>query len=167
MAANDDTGVNEPTMGDDVVPNAGPGDVIGETFFVRFTELLRAREHQGQHVTNTELAQWMTSHGYPVSPTYISSMRNGHSRSPSLRVIEGLAKYFDVDSSYLVSATEDPTATARVALGDATVTDVAMRASALSAENLIALRRVMDGLRAAEGLPPLGDDDERDATSAP
>lgn len=139
-------------MHSEVEQPAEPGMQIGQHFFDRLTDLLELRSAERHRpVTNIEIAAWMTEHGYPVSDSYISSLRLGYQRHPSLKIIEGLAAYFDVAAPTLISA-DTTRAMIDTIARDTGATNLALRATGLSAENLELVSKVLDSMRVSERL---------------
>lgn len=131
-----------------MAPAPVPGEAIGRVFCQRFNELLEARKQNGRPVTQVVISKWMGEHGYDASQAYLSQLRSGKSRYPSLKVIEGLSLFFDIDSSYFLQ-TDD--AASQKAILDAIIrdprlTDIALRASRLSVETIDAIQRIVDQL---------------------
>ena len=140
-------------------PSQRPGERLGRTFRDRLNELLDARSAgSGRTVSNREVVRWMNEHGYEIKEPYFSALRRGRQAAPSLRIIEGLAAYFDVDSATLLAQQQAQEAMEKVMAGGAR--DVALRASGLSAENIAAISLLMDRLRAGENLPVFKNDSE-------
>ncbi|BDZ41837.1 hypothetical protein GCM10025865_11360 [Paraoerskovia sediminicola] len=129
-----------------------PGGKLGRAFQDRLNALFAVRAEAGRKVTNREVAEWMTAHGYAVKDAYLSALRGGHRTSPSFRVIEGLAAYFEVDPRELLGNDESAEPIADV-VARAGVEKVALRAEGLSPESLAAVSAFMDHLRAQSKLP--------------
>ncbi|WP_419703782.1 hypothetical protein [Promicromonospora sp. NFX87] len=136
---------------------AAPGQRLGEAFRLRLNELFVAAERGGRRVTNREVVRWMNDHGYAIKDAYLSQLRSGRASSPSLKIIEGLSAYFDVDSSALLSV--DNSAVLNDLLDQHGVRSIATRAAGLSQENVDAIARLLDRFREAENLPPVPPDE--------
>ncbi|MFE7508221.1 hypothetical protein [Promicromonospora sp. NPDC057488] len=136
---------------------AAPGQRLGEAFRARLNELFAAAERRGKRITNREVVLWMNHHGYAIKDAYLSQLRSGRAASPSLKIIEGLSAYFDVDSSTLLSADSSPGL--NELLNEHGVRSIATRAAGLSQENIDAIARLLDRFREAEKLPPVSTDE--------
>lgn len=135
---------------------AGPGQRLGEAFRLRLNELFAAAERRGRRITNREVVLWMSDHGYAIKDAYLSQLRSGRATSPSLKIIEGLSAFFDVDSSTLLSVDSSPVL--NDLLEQHGVRSIATRAAGLSQENIDAIARLLDRFREAENLPPVPTD---------
>ena len=145
------TGPGDPT------PPRGPepGAQASRQFRARLNELFEHhRQANGRKLRNVEVARWLTSHGYEASESHIGNLRNYDGLLPSLRLVEGLAAFFEVPLSSMLSEQETETAL-RQLMADAGVVSFALRAQGLSADSLVAISKVLDGLRAVENLPPV------------
>jgi transcriptional regulator with XRE-family HTH domain len=92
-----------------------------------------------------------------ISAAYLSQLRTGQRGEPSHSRLAAVARFFGVDTDYF-AGTEDAEETDRqlevlVAMRDAGVRSVALRAAGLSEESLAAIRAVIDNARRLEGLP--------------
>jgi transcriptional regulator with XRE-family HTH domain len=146
-----------------LTPVVEPGVDVGFRFHARLNQLWSERKAEsalrGRSLTNRDLSRWLIEHGYEVSDGYISHMLSGRHQTPSLRLIEGLARFFGVDPSYLLSdATEE--AELQRALADTGIRSIALRAVGLSPSNLEAIRRIAEETRRASNLPPIDTSDE-------
>jgi transcriptional regulator with XRE-family HTH domain len=144
--------------------NQKPGAALGATIRERLEELFEAEKVRrgGKAVSNAEVATWMMKNGYGVQRQYLGQLRSGERDQPSLRVIEGLSKFFEVDSSVLLANTDSSdrvkSAALERALADAGVEAFAMRAEGLSGENLRTVTQLVDNLRRMQDLPPIEKD---------
>jgi len=138
---------------DGVSDGVAPGRRLGEAFRHRLNELFTAAERRGRRITNREVVLWMNDHGYVIKDAYLSQLRSGRASSPSLKIIEGLSAYFDVDSSTFLSAGNSPELDEL--LDQHGVRSIATRAAGLSQENVEAIARLLDRFREAENLPPI------------
>lgn len=95
--------------------------------------------------------------GAAISGQYVWQLRRGTRDNPSMRQLEALAQFFGVPTAYFF----DDEATARidaqlellVALRDASVQELALRAAGLSPESLRAIAGMIEHARSLEGLP--------------
>ena len=97
------------------------------------------------------------SGGPTISATYIWQLRKGLRDNPTKRHLEALAGFFDVSPAYFiddeVAARIDAELDLLVALRDAPVKQIALRAAGLSPESLAAITDVIERVRQLEGLP--------------
>jgi transcriptional regulator with XRE-family HTH domain len=106
--------------------------------------------------TNKELAEAVQARGVRCTPQYIGQLR-ADKHVPSLEMARALAQVFGVPIDYfndpdIASSTNQQLATL-AALADTGVTQVALRAIGLSPSALETLHKVIDRIRAVEGLP--------------
>lgn len=150
---------NQEQVGDDsgrMSDGMAPGQRLGEAFQLRLNEAFAAAERRGKRLTNREVVLWMNDHGYAIKDAYLSQLRSGRATSPSLKIIEGLSAYFNVDSSRLLS--DDRSPVLNELLDQHGVRAIATRAAGLSQENIDAIARLLDRFREAENLPPVPTD---------
>jgi hypothetical protein len=88
-------------------PAQQPGDRIAQCFQQKLNSCFEKRSaERGHTITNVEVSSWLEEHGYHCKPAYLGALRNGRpgrQASPSLRVIEGLAAYFEIDPAVFFS----------------------------------------------------------------
>ncbi|MFB8281125.1 transcriptional regulator [Nocardia colli] len=109
----------------------------------------------GRLLTNREVAERATAHGYRISASYLSRLRNGNRENPSAVVLSGLARVFRDSPDPRLT----PGYTAAVCSDDqliAEVTDLRLRrllrvADGLSLPTFEILIMFSDKLRRAEG----------------
>lgn len=108
--------------------------------------------------SNEEVAESIRSSGGPtISATYLWQLRKGLRDNPTKKHLEALAEFFGVSPAYFF----DDEAAAHIkaelellaALRDASVRQLALRASGLSPESLSALAEMIERVRQLEGLP--------------
>jgi transcriptional regulator with XRE-family HTH domain len=94
--------------------------------------------------------------GPTISSSYLWQLRKGIKDNPTKRHMEALADFFGVPAAYFF---DDDAATrieaelaSLVALRDAGVRSVALRAAGLSPRSLAAIRTIIDSAREVEGL---------------
>ncbi|MET9414638.1 helix-turn-helix domain-containing protein [Streptomyces klenkii] len=111
---------------------------------------------RGQYSTD-EVARAITADGVPISASYIWLLRKGQRDNPTLRHLEGLARFFGVPPAYFfddsVTSTVDAELNLLVALRDSRVHHVALRTAGLSPESLQSISEVIERVRVLEGLP--------------
>jgi transcriptional regulator with XRE-family HTH domain len=95
--------------------------------------------------------------GPTISATYIWQLRKGLRDNPTMRHVEALAGFFGVSPAYFVddeiAAETDAELDLVVALRDAPVKQIALRAVGLSPESLATISDVVERVRQLEGLP--------------
>ncbi|MGW8889500.1 helix-turn-helix domain-containing protein [Streptomyces sp. NPDC055749] len=114
--------------------------------------------------SSEEVARAITADGTPISGSYIWLLRKGQRDNPTLRHLEGLAKFFGVPPAYFfddqVTAAVDTDLELLTALRDAQVQKVALRTAGLSVKSLKSIAEVIERVRELEGLseeqPPNG-----------
>jgi transcriptional regulator with XRE-family HTH domain len=115
-----------------------------------------------------EVARSLQARGGPtVSATYLWQLRKGLRDNPTKRHLEALADFFGVPPAYFfddaVAARIDAELDLLVAMRDAAVRQIALRAVGLSPESLSAIADMIERVRQLEGLTekatrPPGDD---------
>ncbi|AJT70101.1 helix-turn-helix domain-containing protein [Streptomyces chattanoogensis] len=110
---------------------------------------------RGQYSTD-EVARTITADGVPISASYIWLLRKGQRDNPTLRHLEGLAKFFGVPPAYFfddqVTSTVNGELSLLVALRESGVQHVALRTAGLSPESLRSIGEVIELVRKLEGL---------------
>ncbi len=133
--------------------SGGPGPTL-DTFADRINYLFAthrpddadAQEYTGKYVVSTLRAK-----GFDISESHLSELRRGIKTNPTVRVLEGLGKFFDVRVSFLLG---DPHATREVfeqvelrhAMRDAKVRDIATRVAGLAPSQRHAMNRLLTDL---------------------
>lgn len=106
--------------------------------------------------TTEEVARAITAAGVPISGSYIWLLRKGQRDNPTLRHVEGLAKFFGVPPAYFfddqVAETVNAELSLLVALRDVQVQRVALRSAGLSQKSLKGITEVIERVRELEGL---------------
>jgi transcriptional regulator with XRE-family HTH domain len=133
-------------------------DYVAETFAEKLERLFRTVRPQGRdEFTPDEVSSAIAKRGGPtISSTYIYMLRRGQRDNPTKKHLEALADFFGVPPAYFF---DDDTA-ARVnaeldllvSLRDASVRDIALRATGLSSRSLATIREVVERVRQLEGL---------------
>ncbi|EOD70028.1 helix-turn-helix domain-containing protein [Amycolatopsis vancoresmycina] len=109
-----------------------------------------------------EVASAIRAQGVSISHTYIWQLRKGLRDNPTIKHLEGLAKFFGVRPSYFLdedTAEIDAQLELLATLRDRSVRALALRANGLSAAGLQAVAGMIEHARTVEGLPPA--DEER------
>ncbi|MFK0288025.1 helix-turn-helix domain-containing protein [Streptomyces sp. NPDC090499] len=104
-----------------------------------------------------EVARAITATGVPISGSYIWLLRRGQRDNPTLRHLEGLAKFFGVPPAYFfddqVTEMVNAELSLLTALRNAQVQQIALRTAGLSAKSLKSIGEVIERVRELEGLP--------------
>lgn len=105
-----------------------------------------------------EVAEAIRARGGPtISGTYLWQLRKGLKDNPTKKHLEALAGFFGVSPAYFfddeVAARIEAELDLLVALRDAPVRHLALRASGLSPESLGAIGEMIERVRQLEGLP--------------
>ncbi|MER5808241.1 helix-turn-helix domain-containing protein [Streptomyces sp. NPDC002033] len=104
-----------------------------------------------------DVARAITAEGIPISGSYIWLLRKGQRDNPTLRHLEGLAKFFGVPAAYFfddeVAESIGAELALLMALRDAQVRRVALRTAGLSEKSLRSINDVIERVRELEGLP--------------
>jgi transcriptional regulator with XRE-family HTH domain len=108
--------------------------------------------------THEEVATAIREAGGPtISATYVWQLRKGIRDNPTKRHLEALSSFFGVPPAYFF---DDETAeridaelSLLASMRDASVRQVALRASGLSPESLTAIAEMIERVRKLEGLP--------------
>jgi transcriptional regulator with XRE-family HTH domain len=107
--------------------------------------------------TYQQVADAIRDHGGPtISATYIWQLRKGERDNPTKHHLEALSQFFGVPPSYFfdddASEQIDAELELLASLRDASVRNVALRASGLSPESLGAIVDMIEHVRQLEGL---------------
>ncbi|WP_226358695.1 hypothetical protein [Pseudonocardia sp. ICBG601] len=89
-------------------------------------------EYANQHVLT-----WLREHDYELSPSHISELRRGIKTNPTMRVLQGLANFFEVRVGFFYGDTDAVRDTLselrlRRAMRENQVTDIAARVAGMS-----------------------------------
>lgn len=129
----------------------------GSSFAAKLDHLFRTvRRRDGSEVSYREVARAIESAGVGISPSYLQQLRTGIKDNPTKRHIEALATFFGVPPAYFfdeaLAAEVDAQLDLLLALRDANVRDLALRADGLSAESLRVVAEMVRRARQLEGL---------------
>ncbi|MFD5697008.1 helix-turn-helix domain-containing protein [Streptomyces lasiicapitis] len=146
------------------------GDAAG-TLAAKLNHLFESVAPAGRGpYSSEEVARAITAEGIPISGSYIWLLRRGQRDNPTLRHIEGMAKFFGVPPAYFfddeVSRKVDADLTLLAALRDAQVQQVALRTVGLSPQTLSSINEVIERVRELEGLPRDPDDGQAAAAES-
>lgn len=112
------------------------------------------RRATGQSMSNARIATGLTEQGRPVSASFIGYLRDGKRDNPTMRVLQGLAEFFEVPVAYFfddeVAAGLDSQLELLAALQDSSVRSVATRMPGLRPETRRWLAAQMPALMALE-----------------
>lgn len=114
------------------------------------------RPSKGEY-THEQVAKAIEERDGPtISASYLWQLRRGLRDNPTKKHLEALAEFFGVPPSYFFDEDESERVDAELdllaALRDASVRQVALRASGLSAQTLRAITEMIDRARQIEGL---------------
>lgn len=114
--------------------------------------------------TNEDAAASMTEAGVAMSAAYLSQLRTGRRDNPSARHLAAIAKLFEVPMDYFfdvdVAAKIDADLRLLVAVRDAGVQAIALRAQGLSQESLSGVAGMIEHIRRLEQVPEKSHDSE-------
>ncbi|GAA2267413.1 hypothetical protein GCM10010145_47380 [Streptomyces ruber] len=151
------------------VPAPGPGAGFDQRLNYLF-DALRPRDGDRSKIntrtgefSNAYVADTISGWGDgTITAAYIGKLRSPAGENPTIRIVRLLARFFEVPAGYFV---EDEVTQSIVGqfqlvqqLRDQGVKQIAMRAAGLSPASKDALLKMVDAVRAAEGLPPATDD---------
>ncbi|MFI9626625.1 helix-turn-helix domain-containing protein [Streptomyces sp. NPDC052042] len=139
----------------------GPGNSLAD----KLNHLFVKTEPIGRPpYTVEEVARVISAAGTPISGSYIWLLRRGQRNNPTLRHLEGLAKFFGVPPAYFfddqVAAAVNAELSLLTALRDAKVQKIALRTAGLSAKSLESIGEVIERVRELEGLSKDASGDE-------
>ncbi|MGP3999422.1 helix-turn-helix domain-containing protein [Streptomyces sp. 8N706] len=134
------------------------GDAPERTLADKLNHLFETVVPAGRAPYSTEeVARAITASGVPISGSYIWLLRKGQRDNPTLRHLEGLAKFFGVPPAYFfddrVTADVNAELGLLTALRDTRVQHVALRTAGLSPQSLSSIGEVIERVRELEGLP--------------
>jgi transcriptional regulator with XRE-family HTH domain len=99
-----------------------------------------------------------------ISGTYLWLLRTGQRDNPTMKHLIAIARFFSVPPTYFCpdDTLEENAIPAElaVALGDAQVREMALRAAGLSDRSLKAITDMINSARTVEGLPDTGSNDD-------
>ncbi len=129
----------------------------------RLDTLFRTSRPHGRRWTNDEVAANLKAANptLRVSGAYLSAIRTGKRANPSPDLLQSLATFFGVSPAYFVDPDHADTTARQLAMLDelrqSGVRSIALRAVGLPEESLHAVAAVLDEIRKAQGLPPVGE----------
>ncbi|ONI88608.1 hypothetical protein ALI144C_06115 [Actinosynnema sp. ALI-1.44] len=116
------------------------------------------RPTDGREYSYEEVASAIRKNGVDISHTYIWQLRKGKRDNPTIKHLEGLARFFGVAPVYFFddeyAAKVDRQLELLTAMADSTVSTIAVRAGELSARAREALISMIDTVRELENPPP-------------
>ena len=130
-----------------------PGGTLAEKIDRLFT-LVKGKK--GEY-THEQVAIAIRERGGPtISATYLWQLRKGQRDNPTMHHLEALAGFFGVSPLYFfdheAAADIDAQLELLGSIRDASVKDLALRASGLSTESLTHIRGMVERVRELEGL---------------
>lgn len=138
----------------------------------RLDQLFATVTPKGRPYTLKEAAEGINAKaGEPlVSVQYLSQLRKGDRRRPSLVVLEAISSWFGVSVKHFTNE-ETPAHTAeelRVIklMQDTGVRGLMFRSDGISQRSLEMVKDMLDTIRAAEGLPPAQAEGEQEASDS-
>ncbi|MER5889529.1 hypothetical protein ABT160_37375 [Streptomyces sp. NPDC001941] len=152
------------------VPAPGPGATFADKLNYLFDNLRPPRDGDPDR-TNSRTGEF--SHAYvaktisgygegSLTSAYIYKLRKDEVSNPTVRVVQLLARFFGVPSSYFVDDATTERFSRQFAfvhqLNEAGVRNIAMRSVGLSEQSQAAVLRLVEAARELEGLPPAPDD---------
>jgi transcriptional regulator with XRE-family HTH domain len=135
--------------------DSGPA---GRTLAQKLDHLFRAVHPARAEYSYEEVAKAIQQRGGPtISATYLWQLRKGLRDNPTKKHLEAMADFFGVSPAYFfddeVAARIEAELALLAALRDASVRQIALRATGLSSESLEAIAEMIDRVRQLEGLP--------------
>ncbi|WP_405657784.1 helix-turn-helix domain-containing protein [Streptomyces sp. NBC_00079] len=131
------------------MPSAAGRPTLAERLEALFDEI-RPEGPKGRRYTNDEVAAALREGdpGLRVSGAYLSALRNGAKRNPSLDLLAALARFFRVSVSYFLESATEVQAEAEVALAKVghhpEVRNLALRALELTPEGLAIVTQIVE-----------------------
>lgn len=136
-----------------------------QTLAQKIDHLFRTIHPRGQdEYTYEAVAEAIQARGGPtISATYLWQLRKGLRDNPTKKHLEALATFFGVSPAYFfddeAAARIDSELELLVALRDAPVRQIALRAFGLSPESLSTIASMIERVRQLEGLPRVTETD--------
>ena len=135
---------------DDEVAPEGAAEL--STFAGRLDYLFRTVHPRGQRAYSYDhVAEAMSSQGIDISGNYIWMLRSGRRNNPTLRHMEGLARFFGVSPAFLSDQDEAERVSGQLTkiseLAASGVQHVAMRGASVEASTLDAITALLDQVR--------------------
>ena len=136
-------------QGDVLVPGAAERPTLAERLERLFDEI-RPEGPSGRRYTNYEVATALKEidPGLRVSGAYLSALRNGTKRNPSMELLPALAQFFHVSVSYFLDPESQAQTDTEVALARVgrhpEVRNLALRALELTPEGLAIVTQIVE-----------------------
>lgn len=120
----------------------------------------------GKEYSYKEVADAIQAKGGPtISVGYLWQLRKGVKDNPTKKQLEALADFFGVSPAYFfddeIAERIDAELALLAAFRDASVRQIAFRASGLSPQSLTRIAEMIEHVRQLEGLPDVVDEKER------
>ena len=136
------------------------GDEVGapRTLAEKVDHLFRTvRPAKGEYSYEHVASAVREAGGPTISAAYVWMLRKGQRDNPTMKHLEALASFFGVPAAYFFDEEEaariDAELSLLAAIRDASVRQVALRASGLSTESLDTIAEMIERVRRLEGLP--------------
>ncbi len=128
-----------------------------KTFAAKLDRLFATKHRAGERELSYEsAATGITAMGAKISPTTLWQLRTGKTSNPTLGTVKAIAAFFGVPAAYFlddeVAERIDAELELVIAMRDAGVGDLALRAADLSPESIAAITGMINTARKAEGL---------------
>ncbi|RIT36767.1 XRE family transcriptional regulator [Mycobacteroides abscessus] len=144
----------------DASTNPG-GEAGGPDLAAKLNNLFDTMHPDGQKPdSNEKVAEKLREKGVRITSQYLSQLRSGKKKNPSVDTLVALAEYFGLRTpTYLVDRGPHPDLEAEFdylrLLRDKKVRSIATRVSGLSDQSLMSVEAILDQVRGLEGLPPV------------
>src|SRR5258705_2577713 len=147
-------------------PTSGPDADVTWTLAQKINHLFEiVRRPDGTKYSNEEVAAAL-GHGVDgakISGSYLWLLRGGDRNNPTIKHLEALATFFDVSPAYFFDDAKSRAIAGELAIlraiKDGNIERIATRLSGLSPRGIEAITKVIESVRAAEGLVPEPPDD--------
>ncbi len=130
----------------------------------RLEHLFATIPSPGGRWTNVEMTNQLAQRGIQTTAAYISMLRRGQRANPSLAIVTGIAGAFGVPVAYFyddnVADRLNSDLELLVAVRQAGLENIALRAAGLSPKGLREVGRIIDAVRRIEGLDESDPEDE-------
>ena len=143
-------------------PTSGPGsDADAWTLAQKINHLFDIiRRPDGTRYSNEEVAAALAQNaeGSKISGSYLWLLRRGDRDNPTIKHLEALASFFDVSPAYFFDDARSRAIAGELAvlraIQDGNIERIAARLNGLSPRGIEAITKVIESVRAAEGLVP-------------
>lgn len=155
----------------DTPDDATHTDEFTRTFGARFDHLMNTiPDPSGASWTNAHFAELLGERGIPTSRNYVAQLRMGHRVNPSAKLVGAIVALMEVESKYFYSDTYaaalDRDLALLVAVRNAGMEKINLRASGLSPAGLREVENMIEMVRRLEGLSERPDNWADDVSSS-